>query len=63
MSCVFGVLNMRCIRGRSLPALYSLRIGLQVGLSLDLFGYMVSIYKEYDIIISEQIFLHRQDVF
>ena len=32
-----------------LPALYSLGVGLQVGLGLDLFGYIVSIYKEYDI--------------
>ena len=33
----------------SLPTLYSLGVVLQVGLGLDLFGYMVSIYKEYDI--------------
>ena len=36
------------LRG-SLPTLYSLGVGLQVGLGLDLFGYMLSIYKEYDI--------------
>ena len=33
----------------SLPTLYSLGVGLQVGLGLDLFSYMVSIYKEYNI--------------
>ena len=33
----------------SLPALYSLGVGLQVDLGQDLFGYMISIYKEYDI--------------
>ena len=49
MSCVFGVLNMRCIRGGPYPPYIVWRVGLQVGLSLDLFGYMVSIYKEYDI--------------
>ena len=37
------------IREGSLPALYSLGVGLQVDLGLDLFGYIVSIYKEYDI--------------
>ena len=30
-------------------SLYSLGVALQVGVGLDLFGYMVSIYKEYDI--------------
>ena len=32
----------------SLPVLYSLGVGLQVSLGLDLFSYMVRIYKEYD---------------
>ena len=37
------------VKHRHLPTLYSLGVELQVSLGLDLFGYMVSIYKEYDI--------------
>ena len=37
------------ISRESLPALYSLEDRITNRLDLDLFGYMVSIYKEYDI--------------
>ena len=40
---------MRWFRGGSLPALYSLGGRVTSQLDLDLFGYMVIIYKEYDI--------------
>jgi len=45
VDCIEFEMNSR----GSLPALYSLGVGLQVSLGLDLFIYMVSIYKEYDI--------------
>ena len=45
LDCIEYEMNSR----GSLPTLYSLGVGLQVGLGLDLFGYIVSIYKEYDI--------------
>ena len=56
MDCIKYEMNSR----GSLPALYSLGVTLQVGLDLNLLGYMISIYKEYDIY---YIFIYRQDVF
>ena len=48
MSLVYCIEYEMILMG-SLPALHSLGVGLQVSLGLDLFGYMVSIYKEYNI--------------
>ena len=45
LDCIVYEMNSR----GSQPPYIVWGVGLQVGLGLDLFGYMVSIYKEYDI--------------